>query len=111
MQQLLLIIHVLVAVTLVVLVLLQHGKGADMGATFGSGSSSNSMFGSQGALPFLVKFTGGLAVVFFITSLALNYLVTEQIKQPDTYDLSDTNDQSNVPGSQGGPMQQPQKTP
>lgn len=101
MQQLLLIIHVLVSVALVVLVLLQHGRGADMGATFGSGAS-NTMFGSQGSLPFMVKLTGGLAVIFFITCLSLSYLVTEQIKHPDTYDLSDSPDLPNVPVKQSG---------
>lgn len=101
MQQLLLIIHVLVAVALVVLVLVQHGRGADMGATFGSGAS-NTMFGSQGSLPFLVKITGGLAVIFFITCLSLNYLVTQQIKQPDTYDLSDGPDSLHVPVNPNG---------
>ncbi len=74
MQQLVLILHVLVAVSLIALVLLQHGKGADVGAAFGSGAS-NTMFGSTGSMPFLVKLTGVLAAVFFLTSLALGYFV------------------------------------
>jgi preprotein translocase subunit SecG len=76
MQQLLTILHILVAVCLIVLVLIQHGKGADVGATFGSGAS-NTMFGSQGATPFLVKLTGILALIFFTTSLLLSLIVSK----------------------------------
>lgn len=75
--QLILILHVLVALTLIGLVLMQHGKGADIGASFGSGAS-NTVFGSQGTGSFLFKFTGGLAITFFITSLTLSYLVAAQ---------------------------------
>lgn len=67
-----LILHVLVAVTIVVLVLLQHGKGADMGAAFGSGSAG-SLFGASGAANFLSRSTGVCAAVFFSTCLALTY--------------------------------------
>jgi preprotein translocase subunit SecG len=88
MQALLLIIHVLVAVALVALVLLQHGKGADMGAAFGSGASST-MFGSQGATPFLVKVTGVIAFIFFCTSLALNYWVSEHARPVNILEVSD----------------------
>ena len=80
MQQLILIIHVLVAVCLVVLVLLQHGKGADVGAAFGSGAS-NTMFGSVGATSFLMKITGVLAAIFFATSLIQSYLTTAEQKR------------------------------
>lgn len=73
MEQLIIIIHVIVAIMVIALVLIQHGKGADVGATFGSGSS-NTMFGSQGAMPFLMKVTGSLAVIFFATNLTLSYL-------------------------------------
>ena len=67
-----LILHVIVAVTIVVLVLLQHGKGADMGAAFGSGSAG-SLFGASGAANFLSRSTGVCAGVFFVTCLALTY--------------------------------------
>ncbi len=77
MQQLILILHVLVSMTLIGLVLIQHGKGADVGASFGSGAS-NTMFGSAGSTPFLVKVTGFLAAIFFITSLSLSYLVSKR---------------------------------
>lgn len=77
MQPIILVIHVLVAVCLVTLVLLQHGKGADAGAAFGSGAS-NTMFGSVGATPFLMKITIILAAIFFATSIGLSYLVSRQ---------------------------------
>jgi preprotein translocase subunit SecG len=72
MQTLILMLHILCAVGIVVLVLLQHGKGADMGAAFGSGSAG-SLFGSAGAANFLSRTTAILAAVFFATSLGLTY--------------------------------------
>lgn len=83
MQQLLLIIHVLTAISLVSLVLIQYGKGSDVGAAFGSGAS-NTMFGAVGALPFLTKVTASLAAVFFITSLSLGYLASRDVKSAKT---------------------------
>lgn len=67
------IINLVSAVSVVVLVLMQHGKGADMGAAFGGGSSG-SLFGASGSANFLSRTTAVLAVVFFSTSLALVYL-------------------------------------
>ncbi len=64
--------HCLLAVAIIVLVLLQHGKGADMGAAFGSGSAG-SLFGSSGASNFLSKSTAWCAAFFFATSLGLTY--------------------------------------
>src|SRR5206468_10542980 len=69
----LLAVHVLVAAALVGFVLLQHGKGADMGAAFGSGSSG-SLFGAAGSATFLSRTTAVLATVFFLSSLGLTYL-------------------------------------
>ena len=66
-------IHVLVGLSIIGLVLMQHGKGADMGAAFGSGSSG-SLFGASGSANFLSRTTGVLAAVFFTTSLTLAYL-------------------------------------
>jgi preprotein translocase subunit SecG len=66
-------VHVLVCVILIVLVLLQKGKGAEIGAVFG-GSSATTIFGSQGAGNFLTKLTTGSAVVFMITSFYLAYV-------------------------------------
>jgi preprotein translocase subunit SecG len=73
---LVLIIHVLVAVAIIGLVLLQHGKGADMGAAFGSGGSQT-LFGSRGSANFLSRTTGLLAAVFFATSMLLAYLYSQ----------------------------------
>ena len=80
MYQLILIVHVLIASVIVGLVLIQHGKGADIGATFGSGAS-NTLFGSRGTGGFLFKFTGGLAMAFFLTSLALSSIVARQAQK------------------------------
>ena len=75
MHTLVLVFHVLAAIGIVVLVLLQHGKGADMGAAFGSGSAG-SLFGSAGAANFLSRSTAVLAAIFFATSLGLTYYST-----------------------------------
>lgn len=73
-------VHVIVAIVLIGLVLIQHGKGADIGAAFGSGAS-NTLFGSQGTGGFLFKLTGGLAIAFFATSLTLSYLVSTKYQK------------------------------
>ncbi|MDR4517089.1 MAG: preprotein translocase subunit SecG [Nitrosomonas sp.] len=70
-------IHVILAVVLIVLVLLQHGKGADMGAAFGSGSAG-SLFGASGSATFLSRTTGIVAAIFFVTSMSLTYLSMNQ---------------------------------
>lgn len=75
-------IHVLVAIVLIGLVLIQHGKGADIGASFGSGASGT-VFGSQGTGTFLFKLTGGLALVFFVSSVSLSYMVATRYHQAD----------------------------
>jgi preprotein translocase subunit SecG len=72
-EVILLVIHVLIAAAIIALVLLQHGKGADMGASFGSGSSG-SLFGASGSANFLSRSTAVLATVFFISSLVLTYV-------------------------------------
>jgi preprotein translocase subunit SecG len=84
-----LVFHMIAAIGIVILVLLQHGKGADMGAAFGSGSAG-SLFGSAGASNFMSKTTAVLAAVFFVTSLALTYFsapsrsggVTQHLEAP-----------------------------
>jgi preprotein translocase subunit SecG len=78
----LLVVHLIVAVSLCGLVLLQHGKGADMGAAFGSGSSG-SLFGASGSANFLSRTTAALAAVFFLSSLGLTYLATTHTKSRD----------------------------
>jgi len=72
-EVILLVVHVLIATAIIALVLLQHGKGADMGASFGSGSSG-SLFGASGSANFLSRSTAVLATVFFISSLVLTYV-------------------------------------
>ena len=79
MQPSILLIHVLIAVCIIALVLLQNGKGADVGGGIGSGAS-NTMFGSVGATPFLMKVTIVLAAGFFATSIGLSYLASRQLK-------------------------------
>jgi preprotein translocase subunit SecG len=73
---LLIVVHVLVALAIIGLVLLQHGKGADMGSGFGGGASG-SLFGATGSANFLSRTTAVLATIFFILSLALAYLATK----------------------------------
>jgi preprotein translocase subunit SecG len=71
------VVHLLVALGVVGLVLVQQGKGADAGASFGSGASAT-VFGSQGSATFLSRVTGILAAVFFITSLGLAFFAKEK---------------------------------
>jgi len=73
----LIVVHVLVALAIIGLVLLQHGKGADMGSGFGGGASG-SLFGATGSANFLSRTTGVLATIFFLLSLALAYVATKK---------------------------------
>jgi preprotein translocase subunit SecG len=77
MHILLLVLHVLAALGIIGLVLLQHGKGADVGAAFGSGSAG-SVFGAAGSANFLSRATAILALVFFLTSMSLTYFTTRK---------------------------------
>jgi preprotein translocase subunit SecG len=70
-------VHVLIALGIIGLVLLQHGKGADMGSGFGGGASG-SLFGATGSANFLSRATAVLATLFFLTSLGLAYLATNK---------------------------------
>jgi len=76
METVILIVHMLAAAALIGLILLQQGKGADMGAAFGSGASST-VFGSQGSASFLTRSTAILAAIFFLTSLTLGYFTNK----------------------------------
>lgn len=80
--------HVLLAVVLIVLVLLQHGKGADMGAAFGSGSAG-SLFGASGSANFLSRATSITAAMFFATSMGLTYLSANQTKDVSVMSIMD----------------------
>ena len=71
------VLHVLIALAIIGLVLLQHGKGADMGSGFGGGASA-SLFGATGSANFLSRATAILATLFFVTSLGLAYLATSK---------------------------------
>jgi preprotein translocase subunit SecG len=77
MEQIILIVHVLVAISIVALILLQQGKGADAGASFGSGASQT-VFGSQGSGNVLTRGTAILATTFFITSFALAVIAKDK---------------------------------
>lgn len=103
----LVVVQVVVAISLIGLILIQHGKGADAGAAFGSGASGT-VFGSQGSANFLSRTTAALATVFFVVSLSLAYLVggvrtqapdsvTEQLQAPGSELLQDDSDVPAVP--------------
>jgi preprotein translocase subunit SecG len=83
MKEIIVVIDILAAVGIVGLVLLQQGKGADMGAAFGSGASA-SLFGARGSSNFLTRATAILATVFFVANIALAYLATQQVKPKAT---------------------------
>ncbi len=79
-SNLLLVVHLVLAITIIVLVLLQQGKGADMGAAFGGGSSQ-SLFGARGSANFLSRTTSITMTLFFVTSLVLAFLYTRTGEQ------------------------------
>ena len=103
-QQLLLVFHVLLAIALIALVLIQQGKGAELGAAFNSGASQT-LFGSQGSGSFLLKVTGLLAFMFFGTSLALGYIASHQAKQDPIQNLAKIAAQ--LPSAKQSTIQQP----
>jgi len=108
-ESLLLAVHVIVAVTLIGFVLLQHGKGADMGAAFGSGSSG-SLFGAAGSANFLSRTTAILATVFFLTSLALTYLAANRVAPKDLI-LQGVTQKAAEPASKSTEIPQPAPAP
>jgi len=83
MQFYLLILHLFSVAVLIALVLIQQGKGADMGAAFGSGSAG-SLFGASGSSNFLSKTTAIFALIFFLTSLSLTYLAFQEYSNNET---------------------------
>ena len=85
MSAFIILVHVIVCIALILIVLLQTGKGSDMGAAFGGGASQT-LFGSTGASSFLSKLTTGAAIVFMLTSLSLAYLSS---RRPTTSVMSD----------------------
>jgi preprotein translocase subunit SecG len=91
-------VHILVGLGVIGLVLLQHGKGADMGAAFGSGASG-SLFGASGSANFLSRATAVLATVFFITSLTLAYMAGKRPTVESTSVMDTVKTESSVPAT------------
>ncbi len=87
-QTILLVVQVLVAITLIGLILIQHGKGADAGAAFGSGASST-VFGSQGSGNFMTKATAFLAFIFLANSLSLAYIASKRMRSQESLMMSE----------------------
>ena len=100
-----LIVHVLTALGIIGLVLLQHGKGADVGAAFGSGASG-SLFGATGSANFLSRTTAVLAAVFFVSSLALAYIANTKPKAGGSSVMD-----AGSPPAAGAPAAEPPKPP
>lgn len=104
-----LVIHVLAALSIIGLVLLQHGKGADVGAAFGSGASG-SVFGSSGSANFLSRTTAILAVVFFLTSMGLTVFSARNTEQTGVITTQPAPKQSlpdQIPAAPGAPASKP----
>ncbi len=110
METLVWIVHIVIAVSLIALVLLQHGKGADMGAAFGGGSAG-SLFGSTGSANFLSRSTAILATLFFLTSMTLAYFglqehnsksVLDRTAVPVTTTPQPAGSQQQIPGQNAG---------
>ena len=107
------VFHLLGALGLVVLVLLQQGKGAEAGASFGAGAS-NTVFGSQGSATFLSKFTAILAASFFLTALGLGYFAKEKAHELTQVGLPDPavmEVQQSKPATDDVPVLEGQKNP
>lgn len=105
-QQFLILMHVLISIALITLVLIQQGKGAELGATFGS-AASQTVFGSQGSASFLLKLTGLLALLFFITSLSLGYIAGHITRQDPIQKLANLTQQ--LPSAVNKPIKGPKK--
>ena len=97
---LLFVLQVLVAIALIGIILIQHGKGADAGAAFGSGASST-VFGSRGSGNFLTRTTAVLAFVFLLNSLVLAYISTQRINKDESImqnvEVNITEEQISIP--------------
>jgi len=102
------ILHVIVSIFLVIVVLLQAGKGASIGAAFG-GASSQTLFGSAGPATFLAKITAACAVIFMMTSLYLTYMAASRATGTIMKDVPATTKQEAQPAEQ--PAAAPQDTP
>ena len=101
MQQILLIVQILITIALVAIVLMQQGRGADAGASFGGGSSG-SLFGARGPASFLSRLTAGLAALFFANSLALAYISSHTVERRSVVERVEPQSASEAPGLAGG---------
>jgi preprotein translocase subunit SecG len=102
------ILHIFVSIGLILVVLLQTGKGADMGAVFGG--SSSTIFGSSGAGNFLTRLTTGMAIIFMITSLTLGYFSGKRTAT-SVFDARTGQTEQAVPQGRAAPGAPPQPAP
>ncbi len=107
--QILIVFHVLIAIGIVVFVLLQQGKGADVGAAFGSGASGT-VFGARGSASFLSRTTAILAALFFLTSLSLAYFTDLRGEKKDVIEMLKSAEDL-PPVKEKSPPQAPADTP
>ena len=112
--EVLIVAYLIVAIMLIGMVLIQQGKGADMGASFGSGSS-NTVFGASGSGNFMSRTTAILATLFFVISLVLGNLSSSQEKQVDEWQNLEATAVEQIPNEQPAdsdvPAVEPQNTP
>ena len=110
------LLHILVALTLILVVLLQVGKGGSIGAAFGGGGSSQTLFGSRGPATFLSRLTTAAAAIFMITSLSLAYLsshtrqrssITDEIPAPESAPPAQTPAPESPPSSEAPSSEKP----
>lgn len=102
MQTVLVVVHLFLAVGVIGLVLMQHGKGADAGAAFGSGSSGT-VFGAAGSANFLSRATALLATLFFLTSLGMGWFSMQTVERPGLM-IEDTQPAVEIPLSEPAPV-------
>ena len=102
MESIILIAHVLLAIAIIALILLQQGKGADMGASFGAGASQT-LFGSQGSGNFLTRTTAILATLFFVTSFGLAIFAKQQAAQHSDVGIPQITNEASVPAEEALP--------
>ena len=107
---LIVVVHVLIALGIIGLVLLQHGKGADMGSGFGGGASS-SLFGATGSANFLSRTTAVLATLFFLSSLGLAYVATNRPREGGSTVMERAQQRKQEQQQPAKPAAEPQQQP
>ena len=95
MQIILVVVHLFLAIGLIGLILIQHGKGADMGAAFGSGASAT-VFGARGSASFLTRATAAFATLFFVTSMAMAYYAAQGREKDSILDSMQPGDAAKI---------------